>query len=199
MPKRKYEKPLKVELDFSEPLERFARVDPEELNEVATTERIGLVPLVEDDTGHRFLVYATEKGMRVDLRYDGETFWASQAQMAEMFGVQVPAISKHLKNIFEEGELDEASTFSILESVGATGQPYQTKLYNLNAIISVGYRVGSKQGTMFRIWATDKLFQILTTPFAVENQPDGPGTDLRGKLVRRRGCHSPILSGVGLQ
>jgi hypothetical protein len=136
------------------------------------------VPLVEDiETGHRFLVYATERGLDVELLYEGDTFWASQSQMADMFGVQVPAISKHLKNVFEDGELEEATTFSILESVGSTGQPYKTKIYNLNAVISVGYRVTSKQGTLFRVWATDKLVQILTKGFYVDKrrlkgQPD---------------------------
>jgi hypothetical protein len=136
------------------------------------------VPLIEDaETGHRFLVYATERGVDVELLYGGDTFWASQAQMADMFGVQVPAISKHLKNIFDEGELEEATTFSILESVGSTGQPYKTKIYHLNAVISVGYRVTSKQGTLFRVWATDKLVQILTKGFYIDQrklkgQPD---------------------------
>jgi hypothetical protein len=136
------------------------------------------VPLVEDaETGHRFLVYASERGVDLELLYEGDTFWASQSQMADMFGVQVPAISKHLKNIFEEGELEEETTFSILESVGSTGQPYKTKIYNLNAVISVGYRVTSRHGTLFRIWATDKLVQILTKGFYVDKrrlkgQPD---------------------------
>lgn len=170
MPRRKYEKPLKVELDFAEALERFSQADPREVREAIEGERKALVPLVEDDNGHRFLVYATEKGVRVDLRYDGDTFWASQAQMAEMFGVTRQNVTTHLQNIFREGELDESSVCKESLHTGRDGKSYTTKFYNLNALISVGYRVGSVQGTMFRIWATDKLFQILTKGFYIDKE-----------------------------
>jgi len=131
----------------------------------------GAVPLSEDDTGHRFLLYATDEGVSVDLRFDGGTFWASQGQMAEMFGVNVPTISRHLKNVFDDGELEPGSTVSKIERVAAEGTRQVTRqidIYNLNAIISVGYRVGSKQGTLFRIWASEKLFAILTKGFYVD-------------------------------
>jgi len=75
--------------------------------------------------------------------------------MAELFGVQRPAITKHLKNIFESGELEESSVSSILEHTATDGKKYQTKYYNLDAIIAVGYRVNSKRATQFRIWATN--------------------------------------------
>lgn len=142
------------------------------------TEANNPVPLVEDpDTGHRFLVYSTERGLDVELLYEGDTFWAPQSQMAAMFGVGVPAVSKHLKNIFEEGELDPDSVVSKMEITATDGKRYNTTIYNLNALISVGYRVTSKQGTMFRIWATDKLVQILTKGFYIDKrrlkgQPD---------------------------
>ncbi len=128
------------------------------------------VRLTEDDTGHRVLIYSTDHGINIELRFQGETFWATQNQMSEMFGVKIPAISKHLRNIIEEGELLEDSVVSKMEITAADGKRYQTKLYNLNAIISVGYRVSSKQGTMFRIWATDKLFQILTKGFYIDRE-----------------------------
>ena len=154
-----------------EALERIA-VKP------ADTPQGGALRLVEDDTGHRVLIYSTDKGMHVDLRHEGDTFWATQAQMAELFGVTRANVTIHLKNVFEQGELDEASTCKDSLRVGVTGQEYATKLYNLNAIISVGYRVGSKQGTMFRIWATEKLFQILTKGFYIDKErlknPDQP-------------------------
>jgi len=133
----------------------------------------GAVPLSEDDTGHRFLLYATDEGVSVDLRFDGGTFWASQGQMAEMFGVNVPTISRHLKNVFDDGELEPGSTVSKIERVAAEGTRQVTRqidIYNLNAIISVGYRVGSTQGTLFRIWATEKLFAILTKGFYVDKE-----------------------------
>ena len=131
------------------------------------------VRLVEGDTGHRVLIYATAKGIDVELRFEGDTFWASQAQMAEMFGVNVPSVSRHLKNIFDDGELDAEATVSKIERVGNEGVREvrrQIETYNLNAMISVGYRVESKQGTMFRIWATERLVQILTKGFYVDKE-----------------------------
>jgi hypothetical protein len=130
------------------------------------------VRLTEDaETGDRFLIYGTDRGIKVELRYAGETLWATQDQMAEMFGVNVPSISRHLKNIFAEGELDPTATVSKIERVAREGQREVRRsidIYNLNAVISVGYRVSSKQGTMFRVWATDKLVQFATKGFVVD-------------------------------
>ena len=140
------------------------------------------VPLIEDtETGHRFLVYATERGVDVELLYGSETFWASQAQMAEMFGVAQPTISEHIRNIFKEGELPDAEAthrkFRLVRREGARDVEREIDHYDLNTLISVGYRVTSKQGTLFRIWATDKLVQILTKGFYIDQrklkgQPD---------------------------
>src|SRR5688500_9068927 len=97
MTRRKYQKPLAIDLSFDEALARFAQVDPKEVGELVTRQgRSDLVPLAEDDSGHRFLVYSTDRGVSVDLRYEGATFWASQAQMAEMFGVTQQAVSEHI-------------------------------------------------------------------------------------------------------
>ena len=137
----------------------------------------GKLRLVEDDTGHRVLIYSTNKGMRVDLRYEGDTFWATQQQIADLFGVTRANVSIHLKNIFTEGELEFGPTCKESLHVGLNGQQYRTVLYSLNAIISVGYRVGSKQGTMFRIWATDKLFQILNKGFYIDKERLKRGDD----------------------
>ena len=116
------------------------------------------LPLVEDvDTGHRFLIYATEADVRVDLQVDKGTFWASQAQMATAFGVTRPNITIHLQNIFREGELSESSVCKVSLRTGPDGKTYRTKIYDINAVISVGYRVGGPLGTAFRMWATDKL------------------------------------------
>ena len=154
--------------------EAFARLDQAtSIEQPVTDAGSQQVRLVEDDTGHRVLIYATEKGINVDLRFEGGTFWASQAQLAEMFGVNIPSISRHLKNIFDEGELDAQATVSKIERVGHEGGRdvrRQIETYNLNAMISVGYRVGSKQGTMFRIWATESSFQILTKGFYVDKE-----------------------------
>lgn len=125
------------------------------------------------ESGDRFLIYGTNQGIQVELRYEGQTLWATQTQMAEMFEVAVPSISRHLKNIFEEGELDQAATVSKIERVAQEGERQvkrSLEVYNLNAVISVGYRVSSKQGTLFRIWATDTLVQFATKGFVVNSR-----------------------------
>ena len=119
------------------------------------------------------LIYATAKGINVELRFDGDTFWATQSQMAEMFGVDRTSITKHLGNIYDEGELEKASTCEETSQVRKEGQRTVQRaqpIHNLNAMISVGYRVNSKQGTMFRIWATERLVQILTKGFYVDKE-----------------------------
>ena len=98
--------------------------------------------------------------VRLDVRFDGKTVWLSQQQIAELFGVGQAAISKHIKNIYSSGELEEDGTYSILEYM-AGNRVYSTKFYNLDMIISVGYRVNSVQATHFRRWATSKLREIL--------------------------------------
>ena len=111
-----------------------------------------------------FLIYNTpQENIKIDVVVKDETVWLTQKAMAALFGVQVPAISKHLKNIFEEGELEENMVVSILEITTQHGaiadktQNIETKFYNLDAIISVGYRVNSAKATAFRQWATKTL------------------------------------------
>lgn len=129
----------------------------------------GPIVLHEDpDTGDRLLPYVGKDGVQVDLRVGGETFWATQSQMAEMFGVTRQTITRHLKNIYAEGELEPEATSTENVLVGPDGKRRETYLYNLNATISVGYRIGSRQGTLFRIWATEKLVQYLTKGFAID-------------------------------
>ncbi len=104
------------------------------------------------------ILYQPDSEIEVEVRFENETVWLTQAQIAILFGVKVPAISKHLKNIYDSGELEEYSTFSILENMGNDGkQIYQTKYYNLDAILSVGYRVNSHNATLFRRWANKVL------------------------------------------
>lgn len=134
-------------------------------------EREAPLPLIEDpDTGDRFLIYATNSGIKIDLRVDGDTFWGSQSQIAEVFGVTRQNVSLHLQNIYKEGELDESTTCKESLRMGQNGQPYRFKVYDLNALISVGYRVGGKLGTSFRIWATDKLVRYLAKGFVIDTQ-----------------------------
>lgn len=104
------------------------------------------------------VIYQAPKGeARVEVRLEKETVWLTQAQIALLFGTQRPAITKHLNNIFKTGELDAKSVSSILEHTAADGKTYRTQFYNLDAIISVGYRVNSKRATQFRVWATKTL------------------------------------------
>ena len=94
----------------------------------------------------------------------------TQKNMAELFDVQIPAISKHLKNIFEEGELDSDMVVSKMKITATDGKRYQTDFYNLDAIIAVGYRVNSKQATKFRIWATNVLKEYIIKGFSIDKE-----------------------------
>ena len=118
-----------------------------------------------------FLLYTTLNGkVKVEIFLRDETVWLTQEKIAQLFGVQRPAITKHLKNIFESGELQENSVSSILEHTADDGKKYQTKFYNLDAIISVGYRVNSRQATHFRIWATQVLKEYIIKGFAMDDE-----------------------------
>ena len=101
---------------------------------------------------------------------EGETVWLTQQQIADLFGVKQPAISKHLNNIFREGELDKNSVHSILEYTATDGKVYKTQFYNLDAILSVGYRVNSINATAFRRWATGVLKEHLLRGYSVNQQ-----------------------------
>jgi len=124
-----------------------------------------------------FILYTTPDGkVKVEIFFRNENIWLTQKRMAELFGVQRPAITKHLGNIFKEGELDENSTSSILEHTTQHGaaigkkQTKKVKFYNLDAIISVGYRVNSTQATQFRIWATERLKEFLIKGFILDDE-----------------------------
>jgi hypothetical protein len=121
-------------------------------------------------TGDRLLVYGTDSGIKIDVKYHGDTLWMTQKQLSELFGVNIPTISRHLKNIFEEGELDPNSVISKNERTAADGKMYSTMQYNLDAIISVGYRVSSKQATQFRMWATERLKEMVLKGWSIDAQ-----------------------------
>lgn len=123
--------------------------------------------LSTQDQATEFLLYTTPNGdIKVEVILRNESIWLTQKRMAELFGVGVPAISKHLKNIFESGELEPSSVISILETTAEDGKSYQTQYYNLDAVISVGYRVNSVQATQFRIWATALIKYYIIKGFA---------------------------------
>ena len=116
------------------------------------------------------LFYKTENGeVRVEILLYQEDLWLTQAKMAELFEVQKAAISKHLKNIFESGELSEDAVVSKMETTAADGKQYKTNYYNLDAIIAVGYRVNSKKATMFRIWANRVLKEFIIKGYVMDD------------------------------
>ncbi|WP_299172371.1 RhuM family protein [uncultured Brevundimonas sp.] len=139
----------------------------------------GPVTIREDgDTGDRFLVYVSKDGVRAELRVLGDSFWATQAQMAHMFGVDVRTVSEHIQNVFADGELVADSVIRESRITAADGKAYRTNLYSLDVVIAVGYRVSSRLGTMFRIWATQVLMAYLTKGFVIDDErlknPSGP-------------------------
>ena len=125
---------------------------------------------IEKNNGE-IIIYRTEDGRtQLEVRLEDENVWLSQQQIANLFGGQRPAITKHLRNIFESGELEENSVSSILEHTASDGKNYKTQFYNLDAIISVGYRVNSLQATHFRRWATERLKEYLIKGFAMDDK-----------------------------
>lgn len=133
------------------------------------------------------LYHSEQNDVTVNAIIKDETIWITQKAMAELFGVKVPAISKHLKNIFEDGELNEEVVVSKMEiptphgAIPGKVQKSPTNYYSLDAIISVGYRVNSKQATQFRIWATNVLKEYMRKGFAMDDERLKQGKDLFGK------------------
>ncbi len=137
----------------------------------------------------QFLVYQGEDGrLKIDVRLDGETAWLTQAQISELFQTTIPNISIHLRNVFEEGELQPDSVVKEFLTTASDGKNYRTNYYNLDAIISVGYRVKSAVATRFRIWATQKLREYIVKGFVLDDErlknPDLP-FDYFEELLRR--------------
>lgn len=130
----------------------------------------------------QFLLYnMPDADGKVQVVIKGETLWCTQKAMAQLFGVGVPAISKHLKNIFEEGELVADSVISKMETTAADGKNYTTTYYSLDAIIAVGYRVSSLKATRFRQWATKILNEYIKKGFAMDDERLKQGTAVFGK------------------
>ena len=133
--------------------------------------------IISNNSFTEFLLYTSPSGkVKVEIFLKDENIWLTQDKIALLFGVQRPAITKHLKNIFESGELDEKVVSSILEHTTIHGaiadktQVKNVKFYNLDAIISVGYRVNSTQATHFRIWATERLKEYIIKGFTMDDE-----------------------------
>lgn len=127
--------------------------------------------MTDKNNGNDIIFYTTPAGnVKIEVVFNNETFWLTQKAMAELFGVKIPAISKHLSNIFETNELDESSVVSILETTAQDGKNYKTSYYSLDAIIAVGYRVNSINATQFRIWATKTLREFIVKGFVLDDE-----------------------------
>lgn len=118
----------------------------------------------DEETRGRFLIYGDDGGAQVEVAFEGDQLWMTQAQISALYGRDVSNISRHIASIIEEGELDEAA--SLRKSQTSLGRP--ATLYSLDMVISVGYRVSSRQATLFRRWATDKLVQFATRGFVID-------------------------------
>ncbi|MBR1809197.1 MAG: virulence RhuM family protein [Paludibacteraceae bacterium] len=119
---------------------------------------------------NEIVLYKPNEQFQLEVQLKDETVWLTQQQIADLFGVKRPAVTKHLGNIFREGELDMNSVCSILELTAADGKVYSTQFYNLDAILSVGYRVNSRNATIFRKWATTVLKDYMLRGYAVNQR-----------------------------
>ena len=131
---------------------------------------------MKDDNGNKanmgeILIYRTEDGQtKLDVKLENETIWLSLNQMAELFQRDKSTVSRHIKNVFQEGELDPSSVVANFATTAADGKNYQVDYYNLDVIISVGYRVKSIRGTQFRIWATARLKEYMIKGFTLDDE-----------------------------
>ena len=138
----------------------------------------------------QIVLYQPNESISLQVKIDAshDTVWLTQQQIADLFGTKRPAITKHLRNIFNSGELDQNSVSSILEHTAADGKTYKTQFYNLDAIISVGYRIKSHVATRFRIWATQHIKEYIVKGFVIDDErlknPDLP-FDYFEELLRR--------------
>ena len=144
-----------------------------------------------EPTENQIIVYQPNETVRLDVRLENETVWLTQEQIASLFGTKRPAITKHLANVYKSGELEREGTCSILEHMGNDGkQLYRTMFYNLDAILSVGYRVNSRNATLFRRWATQVLKSYLLKGYAVNTRLN----QLEDKVDRRLAKHEDRLA-----
>ena len=137
----------------------------------------------------QIIIYKNEEGQtKIDVRFDGETVWLTQDQIAELFGKGRSTVAEHILNIFKEEELEEKSVCRDFRRTGSDGKEYMVKYYDLDLIISVGYRVKSIRGTQFRIWATQRLREYIVKGFVMDDErlknPDLP-FDYFEELSRR--------------
>lgn len=138
--------------------------------------------VIEDaETGNRFVTYTTKSGTHMEVQFDGEEPWFTQKDMATIFGVSIPDVSRHIKNFVDAGELDD-SVVAEFAITARDGKSYQTKHYGLDVAFYVGYRVNSVEGKLFRRWATQMLVQLAKHGFVIDKRRLKGDTDRLGKL-----------------
>ena len=144
--------------------------------------------------GSEIIIYQTEDGYtKIDVKFEDETVWLTQAQLCELYQTSKSNISEHIKHIFEEEELDEESVVRKFRTTAADGKSYNTIHYNLDMIISLGYRVKSKIATNFRRWATERLKEYMIKGFTMDDERLknlGGGNYWKELLERIRDVHS---------
>jgi len=125
----------------------------------------------KNQENNKIILYSTEDGKtEIEVNLEGETVWLSQKQMSELFQKDRKTITEHIQNVFKEGELEEDSVCRKFQHTASDGKKYSVNFYNLDVIISVGYRVSSLRGTQFRIWATQKLREYIVKGFAMDDE-----------------------------
>lgn len=154
---------------------RPERADSAPATEGADETGLPLRVIEDADTGARFLVYTSKGGLSFDIRYDGDEPWFTQLQLAQIFGVTVPTANVHIKRFLADGEIDQ-SAIREFQITASDGKSYQVKHYALDAAFYVGYRVNSREGMLFRRWATTALVQLATKAFVVDmRRLENPG------------------------
>ena len=148
-----------------------------------------------------FLLYQTDDGQtRVDVRFGKETAWLSLKQMAELFQRDESVISRHIRNIFNDGELQREAVVAKFATTATDGKTYKVEFFNLDVIISVGYRVKSHRGVQFRIWATQRLREYITKGFALDDErlkSAGGGNYFDEAKVRLQFVFKNLISPLG--
>jgi hypothetical protein len=153
-------------MDFNEALERFAGVEVSELKDAE--DRAKAVQLLKSSDGAPpILIYATDKGLKIDLRFDRGEPWFTQAQLAAMFDTTVPNVNEHIQKFLKDGEIDD-SVIRKFRITAADGKSYDTNHYGLDVAFYVGYRVNTRQGALFRRWATDVLIRFATHGYVID-------------------------------
>ena len=151
---------------------------------------------MEKNENNEIVLYQPDDTLKLEVRLENDTVWLTQQQIAVLFGTKRPAITKHLSNIFKSGELDEDSVRSILEHTAADGKIYRTQFYNLDAILSVGYRVNSRNATIFRKWANKVLKDYLLRGYAINQRLIELSDRLDRRLLEQDGKIAAIRKDV---